>query len=343
MTKLSLYLIIIIIYVIIQVSKQQSSSDKEMKKLILQNQIGYHYKKGVQEVAQELFVSRKMDVSPLFQGVYALETTKTRLESFCRDLNYAALDIGARAKTKTQYVFISPPEVATFYEAKKRCEAHGLQLPEVYTSSQNEALTSFLISKNISSCFAGIQPSLYESISRFIATGFPIWRGFHEKVIQEWNGVSAQLIVYLDDVNVYYSYTKTGKMIVSLSNPSSTSMKESLGVNTYRDRVKDLVQHYNRIVCEPKWDGTTYVHSPIDKAGETDININVRYPIVREKRSNRGLSATQDDHEITGIKGIKEYCLSITRQTEEIHLDLIQKMTDLLSLVDISVQTDVGE
>ena len=43
---------------------------QQLDKLILKNQIGYHFKKVVKEVSQELFVSRKIDVSSLFLGIH---------------------------------------------------------------------------------------------------------------------------------------------------------------------------------------------------------------------------------------------------------------------------------
>ena len=52
-------------------------------KLIMKHQIGYHFKKTVRQVSQELFVSRKMDVSTLFLGIHVLNHTAQELGKYC--------------------------------------------------------------------------------------------------------------------------------------------------------------------------------------------------------------------------------------------------------------------
>ena len=53
--------------------------EPKIDKLVLKNQIGYHFKKVVKEVSQELFISRKIDASSLFLGTEVLGQAYTDL------------------------------------------------------------------------------------------------------------------------------------------------------------------------------------------------------------------------------------------------------------------------
>ena len=62
---------------------------QRMDKLVIRNQVGYHFKKVIREVSQELFVSRKVDLSALLHGIQILEQTKDTMKQYCYDLAYA--------------------------------------------------------------------------------------------------------------------------------------------------------------------------------------------------------------------------------------------------------------
>jgi hypothetical protein len=57
--------------------------DEKMDKLVIKNQVAYHFKKVVKEVSQELFVSRRIDVSLLFMGVQVLKKTEAEIRRLC--------------------------------------------------------------------------------------------------------------------------------------------------------------------------------------------------------------------------------------------------------------------
>ena len=109
--------------------------DEKMDKLVISNQIGYHFKRVVREVSQELFVSRRIDVSSLFNGIHVLKMTKKSLDKYCNSLQPNLSDV-QRAGIPVEssgFVYIKTPKFATFAEAKARCSALNLQLPELYT------------------------------------------------------------------------------------------------------------------------------------------------------------------------------------------------------------------
>ena len=312
------------------------NKDQKMDKLVLSNQIGYHFKRVVREVSQELFVSRRIDVSSLFQGVQVLKQTQSGLSNYCRGLSYSEFDPRSNRPPGPRFVHIVSPPFASFAEAKARCAARNLQLPEIYTNVQKDALSNFLITNKIQHIFAGIEVDLIDSIQRFISTGFPIWRTPHE-TFYSWDGKATQPRSILGKVTVRLLYSQDGKMVVSWDNPHITD-NDVLGQVNYRDKNDQLSQVLVPIVCEPKWDGTTYTHFRSDNAHISNFNLRNRF--FREA-ATEPRNFTQDEiDEFMGIRGLKEYCFSVVDQAAELYKDMSNKLIELLSLVDISVQLE---
>ncbi len=247
--------------------------DQVMDKLISRNQIVYHFKKSVREVTQELFVSRQLDVSVLFLGIHVLKHTGTDLMDYCNTLKSVSSGYGRPTEQKVSYpyVHIAMPRLASFAEAKARCTARRMQLPEVYHMVQQDMLSSFLRAHNLSSCFAGLQPDIVDSTFRFISTGYPIWKTPHNNITM--NNVKIQLDTIMDDANAKFMYTQNKDLTV-ITVPSIISSKHSLGDPHYRNHVKSFTQITGAIVCEPAWDGITLDHfqATLGSIGETKIH-----------------------------------------------------------------------
>ena len=64
---------------------EPSRFDKSQQndKLTIKNHIAYHFKKIVQEVEQEMFISRKIDLRQLFAGSLILNQTASSLLKYC--------------------------------------------------------------------------------------------------------------------------------------------------------------------------------------------------------------------------------------------------------------------
>ena len=278
------------------------NKDAKMDKLVLKNQIAFHFRKVVREVSQELFVSRKIDISSLFLGIQVLENTQISLGKFCESL---ASDPSSHSKTaedsttlapvttskdpkvrdgSSNYTFVKYPMMATFPEAKARCEALGMQLPELYTKEQVIELTSFLKTIDIKMCFAGIMNDPLDAIGRFISTGFPIWRSAINEIIRQDTNKKIEMMDIMDDLHAKYLYSSSGTLLVSLDQPSTVERKKYAS-HTYRHANKDLAQTIGRIVCEKKWDGTTYNHYFTDGSGIPDLKVFNTYLHQRHKRA----------------------------------------------------------
>ena len=312
------------------------NKDQKMDRLVLSNQIGYHFKRVVREVSQELFVSRRIDVSSLFLGIQVLKQTQEGLSKYCRGLSYSTMDHRINGKEGSQFIHISEPKLACFAEAKARCAARSLQLPEIYTNVQRDALSTYLRSNDLRTVFAGVEPDLIDSVPRFISTGFPIWKMPHESLVS-WDGKQVDQKAVLGVASIKFAYSSEGRMIASWDIPNVVDISH-IGDPGYRNKNAQLSQLLLPIVCEPKWDGTSYTHFRSDYTALTNFVIKNRY--LREVSPPSRNESQDNMDEFVGIKSLREYCYSIVAQASEIHQDMSNKLEELLSLVDISIQIE---
>jgi hypothetical protein len=316
--------------------------DEKMDKLVIKNKIAYHFKKLVKEVSQELFVSRKMDVSLLFQGIQVLKKTESEIRRLCDNLPNrmntvvsAAIEIPA---PEPLYTLIRDPMHAGFAEARARCTALGKQLPEVYDGTQIHELTKFLKANGITKCFAGIVPDVIDSIHRHISTGYPVWNTAYKLLYSSDNGNATSLHYYMDDVFAKFVYTSDGKMAVSLDNHTSAEANK-FGNHQFRKDNPYLSQLMMKIVCEPKWNGQKNIILTSSNMAQGNIEVLTRYH--RSVNTTRSV-ISNNKAELSGMKSVQTLCFSIAEQAKESHEEMQSKLTDLLALVDISVHTEMA-
>ena len=314
--------------------------DEKMDKLVIKNQIAYHFKKVVKEVNQELFVSRKIDVSLLFIGIDVLKKTETeirRLSDRIPDKIKGAVmqqDITGTKPVLEPYTLISDPYHTSFKEAKAKCAALGMQLPEVYTIQQKETLTTFLSQRSVTHCFAGIEHDMVDSIQRHIATQYPIWKTGYQSLHNLFTGVQSDLKYSLDDAHARFAYTSKGTLGVSTDSNTIIDAGQ-LGSHKFRENNHELSQLMSRVVCEPKWDGSKHTVTLLDKMNKGGINVVTRYhrSIDTNKKS--------ENTSLSDMKSIQTLCHSIADHAKESHTEMHSKLKDLLSLVDISVHDTI--
>jgi len=363
--------------------------DPRMDKLVVKNQIAYHFRKVVREVSQELFVSRQIDVSSLFLGIQVLESTHISLNKFCQTLghhpsgqntpNAPSGTPGHTSEQQSNYILISNPWMATFREAKARCTALGMQLPELYTKEQVTELTAFLKKVDVQMCFAGLEGDPLDATTRFIATGFPIWRSAINEIILHKTRQAISIMHIMDDMHVKFLYTSSGQLLASLDQPSTVERKKYAS-HTYRNEFTDFPQTIGRIICEKKWDGKTHNHHLTD-GGLSDLKITNVHTGGRHKRAvmhknamiyndsfavMRHKTETYDSHfavmrhkvtlsnrykravkqnALTNEKNVnedslQELCQGISDLADETHKAASSKLTNLLSSVDVSIHLE---
>ena len=354
--------------------------DPRMDKLVVKNQIAYHFRKVVREVSQELFVSRQIDVSSLFLGIQVLEYTQSSLNKFCQGINRTFSTTTGTPEASTppapvvamdldsNYTLVPRPYLGTFREAKARCEALGMQLPELYTKEQVTELSAFLKKVDVKMCFAGLQGDPLDATTRFIATGFPIWRSAISDITLYKTNQAISIMHIMDDMHAKFLYTSSGQLLVSLDQPSTVERKKYASL-TYRNEFKDFPQTVGRIVCERKWDGRSLNYYLTD-GGLSDLKITNTHVEGRHKRAvmhpnaydyynnnatgiyssilntNKSKRAVKQpivmDINNPEIDNLQELCLGIRDLAEETHKAASSKLINLLSSVDVSIHLEKG-
>jgi hypothetical protein len=316
---------------------------QKIDKLVIKNQIGYHFKRIVREVSQELFISRKIDVSALFVGIQVLQQTHDHLMQYCIKISdttkaYSKMRQSAKGMAikppPARFIHISTPSLARFSEARAMCEARNMRLPELYQKSDIQELSSFLLENHVASCFAGLIPDPIEATFRFISTGIPIWKGPFDKA-HDKRGNSYGIVPVMDDANAKFVYSPKQTLVVRWDTPSPVGDSAGFGHPKYRDRIIDISDIQYPIVCETKWDGLSFPTVRKDAVPGTVINSHKKKrSIFQSTSTDVGSSTTQD------TKGLIEYCYSIVSLAEDTRTEMFSKLTNLLSLVDISVHME---
>ncbi len=315
---------------------------QKVEKLVIKNQIGYHFKQVVREVSQELFISRKIDVSALFLGTQVLQQTQSNLMQYCiRILDTSKSYAKQRHLIKDTAIKPVPPRfvhnsempIGDFAQARAACEVKGMRLPEMYQINDAKELGSFLKSKNIASCFAGLIPDAAEATYRFISTGIPIWKGPFDEAY-DVQGKPHPIPIVMDDSNVKFIYSPRATLGVRWDLPSPIhNPKYHYGDHKYRDLEKGISEIEHAVVCEVAWDGTR----PSLRAGSVPSTTVYTH---RSKRSTNGNKSVDPDSETDSTKSLREYCYSIVSMAEDTKTEMLSKITSLLSLVDISVHME---
>ena len=329
--------------------------DEKPDKLIIKNQIAYHFKKVVREVNQELFVSRRIDVSLLFAGIQVLKKTESEVRKLCSNLPSQAPAAAAAAApimetrivhvnqdgspiNRESFILVNTPVYASFKEAKARCMALGMQLPEIYTQNQLNKLTDFLHQNSLAQCFAGIEPDLSDSIPRHISTQYPIWKTAYETFAECINMSPTDLSWSVDDGHAKYMYTSSGKLCVSRDVDDNPIFLGTYASPQHREKHKVLSQLISSIVCQPRWDGRTNIDPPVDKFNLGGLTIKTR--LSRDTRLKRVMRSRRQAAS-SDMKNVQTLCFGVADQAKESFEDIQSKMTDLLALVDITVHAEV--
>ena len=337
--------------------------EENMDKLIIKNQIAYHFKKVVREVNQELFVSRRIDVSLLFAGLQVLKKTESEVRRLCESLpangpvmtvinqqtgnapqietRVVHVDQSGAPIKQDRFTLIPDPQYASFKEARARCQALGMQLPEIYTDNDANLLNFFLSKNNIAQIFAGIEPDMSDAIPRHISTQYPVWKTAY-KEFYECNGKNpnADIGWSIDDGHAKFLYTKDRKLCVSRDTESNPIHDNEYGSHRYREKNKILSQVMARIVCSPKWDGLTNIDPPVDNLNRGGITVKARFS---RSISARRLRRSGTSPLYANMRNVQTLCFGVADHANESYEDMQSKLTDLLALVDITVHSQMLE
>ena len=334
----------------------------KVENLKIKNNIGYHFKKKVRQVAQELFISRKMDTTLLIQGIDALKQLANKLNGYCSGIP-SRLNALKSSEFKTlrgqthigadRFVHLSQIKDTTFIEAKARCQALGKQLPEIYDDYSMLVLSSLLREKQLTAVWAGVQYDSTTAMQRFISTGMPLYRGF-SKLEVYYQGKMTTMRFVLDNSESSFLYAHNGTLctVKDFDSPGSTG---AYGDSTWRDKVLTFSQITAPVICENKWDGKGFemIDPTMDQKHITMKDLSI-YVMSADQKDPKTVPIKGGTSEITYDKSNSQYdwkvdqeviemanayqmtCNSIVEHANETHKNLKSKTDNLLALVDIS-------
>jgi len=241
------------------------NKEPEASKMVIKNNIGYHFKRLIRDVNREMFISRRINLVSVFNGIRTLKQTRDGMQKYCKAFpaalqkaaaNTVSPTLGVATDTsmsKPRYIWYNAPNTTTYHEAKAKCIAEGRQLPEVYTADDASQLTTFMKRLGIDECHAGIEPDIISGILRFVSTGLPIWKSYLKPLLS--GGVIDYLRI-IDDAAVRLFYTKNGTMAVKYDR-GGPAAHQMIGVHSFWEKNDKIYTEYRaHIVCEQKWDGS---------------------------------------------------------------------------------------
>jgi len=244
------------------------NKDPEANKMVIKNNIGYHFKRVIREVNREMFISRRINLRSMINGIQALKQARDSLRSYCNTFPVALQRAAVKAVPTTprptpapqpkqveKYQLFTTPYQSTYSIAKAECAARGLQLPEVYTANDISALSTFMTKHGLDRCHVGAELDLTSSIIRFTSTGLPLWKSY---VLPRYEGKLIDYVYLIDDGHARLFYAQNGSMIVLYDHHGPVSHK-TVGDDTFwannQKASKMYVDHNGYIICTPKYTG----------------------------------------------------------------------------------------
>lgn len=240
------------------------------ERLVIRNQIAYHFRRTVNEVIQAMFLSASINMTSLLLSVELLQGNKNRMERLCGKLpnfharrSLSSIEVSARTNIETYdssnpcFILINEVREVSHAEAKAICQSRGMRLPELYTDTERYALATYLTANHISACFAGIEMDLVAGFARFITTGLPIWKGIHTAANHTRQPlVSRFMDVQMERLNAEYVYDDSGELHYHEMGPEAVSYHGLTKVGDFyskADREKVLFEFKARVVCSPPY------------------------------------------------------------------------------------------
>ena len=348
---------------LVDTGKENGLTDADNSKVVLRNSIAYHFIKNVRAIEMDLFVTRKIDVSPVLQGINKVQNVRDRILTLCKKIPSAISDAKRNAENAKKAAEPSPPlpkpifhtlPIAGRYsrtEAAAYCRANNYQLPEVYTAQESYDLTQLMKKYGLPAVHAGIYWDYEYVIHRFMATGLPAWHMWQRRIYSyvppnfvetSWASVSA-----LNDARFFYM--PDGNMGVYYETGAFSE-----GYQFRRDyRGWNKIVHFlstSTVICQTKWAGEpippreppkgwTIVHGAVEPSHvnqslwkrDTELTSPLTTSMLSDSPSNRTTTP------------LEELCLSVGEHLTEITDRSNYRLTTLLALVDISIDNKVSE
>jgi len=328
-------------------------TNDDQSKIIIKHSIIYHIMKNVKAIESDIFVTRKIDLTPIVTGLGEISDAGERVNLLCKNIPTIIQGVNQRARDQAlaepKFRFIKDAGSISHIEARQRCLALGYQLPEIYTKAEFTELKTFMGEYRIATAHAGIYFDQEAAAYRFYSTGLPSWRAYQNDLFY-WDTKAPHLYKTSwakaqDEPNVKFLYSIRGQLLMGYEKGSVS--RNYFRLNYYRDTYKDLEEFHSPVVCQTKWKGnqlglTQKSGSIIDGLHTSAVNFrdadvkSVPDYTQRRKRQVFGLPSMSRVNETLPIQ---QHCQSIGEQIKEVKERTNTRLVDLLALIEVSIDT----
>src|SRR5574343_107533 len=325
-------------------------------KITIKNSIIYHVTKSIQSVETDTFLSRRINIGPVVNGIAELQKVRERVSQLCSSIpkvikeRQKKVEMNLEKQNKINFYFLDEAGKASHTEARQRCTAKGLMLPEVYDLETKKALKSFMEKNQITSAHAGIYFDTLYYLQRFYTTGFPLWMSSQKKFLRYNPKQNSFDEVTTSYYNIHtlpeakFFYTPTAELAFFYEElPDKQDIL--ITPNYYRGTRHKVQEFATWVICQKKWNGTGFKGGLFPRTdlpeGWANTIIDIPDGKIMEALKKGKRSTGQ---ETTDEKSVLEQgCQGIVDDLGEISERSNFRLINLLSLVDISVQsTDAG-
>ena len=252
------FLAVIALLKAINVTQPDTSADR----IILKNSIAYHFVRNVKSIDAEVFITRRISISPLVEGITQLKEAQTKLEDFCHEIRGQFTGLKSpQGKVTTyshqvgkrsfeEFLYFSEVGLVTFEEGRARCEYLKMQLPELYTEASRQRLSLLMATYNLTNTFAGITYDPIVALQRFIGTGLPWWQGIYNYSHSE-GGDPDNISDVTDAPHIRFLYTTFERLITMYEIPSPGWSNQSYDAD-YRRINKEVALIVTPLICQEK-------------------------------------------------------------------------------------------
>ena len=325
-------------------------TNDDQSKIIIKHSIIYHIMKNVKAIESDIFVTRKIDLTPIVTGLGEISGAGERVDLLCKSIPNIIQGVNQRARDQAQaepkFRLIKDAGSLSHVEARQRCMALGYQLPEIYTKAEFTELKIFMGEYRVATAHAGIYFDQEAAAYRFYSTGLPSWRAYQNDLFY-WDTKAPHLYKTSwakaqDEPNVKFFYSIRGQLLMGYEKGSTS--RNYFRLNYYRDTYKDLEEFQSPVVCQTKWKGNQV--GLVQKSGSIIDNLYTSAVTFRDadvkstpdyaKRKKRQIFGLPSTSRINETLPIQQHCQSIGEQIKEVKERTNTRLVDLLALIEVS-------
>ena len=321
------------------------TDERDPSKITLKHSIAYHFVRHTRSVEADLFVSRKINLAPIAEGLNTIQEVEERVSNLCatipRFLREAVNRQAEAAANKPIFYHAYSEASAPYWQARSKCEALGLQLPEIYSEAVNREFIEFLIDNKIPYTFAGTEYDWGTLVHRLQSTGIPIWNLYQKNYYLIGSDYKLSSITYRDmnsNADARFLYTQKDEILVYYE-----TLRGSTKHTGPRDN-NDFQEMVAPVVCQLKWTGKSPVTLKDVPHGWNKV-IRALPDRIAMIPAGNGSSRSHRQVRVSDnvTTPIQDFCYSVSKHMTETLERSSTRLSNLLALVDVSIDTDFEE